>query len=176
MKSVCLRFGLILALAPLLAMGERSKDLAVPCSPAGSLSIRSDNMSVQENETHDFVLVGGRWKVASDPNRNSLPVVNTVEVTCQKESRTCREIIAVVYSNLDAANLKASGNWLTVFSMDFKIIRWTDTTVQAVAEPRAADIEILISLEHKAAERTTRETDARGAKGASAAAGKWVLE
>jgi len=176
MRPVCLGFALILAVAPLLAVGDRSKDLAVPCSPVGSLSIRSDNISVQENGTQDFVLVRGRWKVASDPNRNSLPVVNTVEVTCQKESKTCRETIAVVYSNLDAANLKASGNWLTVLSMDFKIIRWTDTTVQAVATPRAADVEILISLEHKNAERTARETEARGAKGASSAPEKWVLK
>src|SRR3990172_9782892 len=111
MRAVSFGFALILAVAPLLTVGDRSKELAVPCSPVGSLSIRSDSISVQENGTHDFVLVRGRWKVASDPNRNSLPVANTVEVTCQKESKTCREVIAVVYSNLDAANLKPSGNW-----------------------------------------------------------------
>lgn len=176
MRPVCLGFALILAVAPLCTVGDPERELAVPCSPAGSLSIRSDRISVQENGAQDFVLVRGRWKVASDPKRNSLPVVNTVEVTCQKESKTCRETIAVVYSKLDAASLRASGNWLTVLSMDFKVIRWTDTTVQAVATPRAADIEILISLEHKTVERMTRETETRGAKGVSAAAEKWVLE
>ncbi len=176
MRLVCLGLVLILAVTPLRTVDDRSKDLALPCSPVGSLSIRSDQISVQEYGTQDFVLVRGRWKVASDPNRNSLPVANSVEVTCQKETATCREVIAVVYSNLDPKGIRVSGNWLTVFSMDFKIIRWTDTTVQAVAAPRAADIEILISLEHKAAESTTRETEARGAKGASAAPEKWVLE
>jgi hypothetical protein len=176
MRNVFVGLAFILVVAPFPTGRFPQKELAVPCSPAGSLSIRSDSISIQEDEARDVVFVRGRWKVTSDPDRNALPVVNTVDVTCQKETRTCREVIAGVYSNLDAANLKTASSWLTIFSMNFEIIRWTDSTVQAVARPSAADIDILISLEHKTAERTARETGTRGAKGASAVPEKWMLE
>jgi hypothetical protein len=59
----------------------------------------------------------------------------------------------------------------------FRVIEWTATTIIAQAELRAADIHLRISLADESAERTSRETAARGAQGANPAnVTKWVLQ
>jgi hypothetical protein len=60
---------------------------------------------------------------------------------------------------------------------EFRILEWSESLVVARAEPRAADIELRISLIDRAAERTLRETGARGAQGSHF--GKiehWILD
>ena len=59
----------------------------------------------------------------------------------------------------------------------FRVIEWTGTTIAARAEPRAADIDLRISLTNRTAERSSRETAARGAQGGNPQnVTQWVLQ
>jgi len=50
---------------------------------------------------------------------------------------------------------------------EFRVLEWPQNSIVARAQPRAADVDLRISLVDKTAERTSRETAARGAKGAN---------
>jgi hypothetical protein len=59
----------------------------------------------------------------------------------------------------------------------FRVVEWTGTTIIARAEPRAADIDLRISLSERSAERTSRETSSRGAQDANPQnVTQWVLQ
>lgn len=83
----------------------------------------------------------------------------------------------MLYSGLDEdVRGEGYGNVLMVSTHEYEIVEWSRTVVVAVERPRAADIELRVSLEHKTAERTVRETGARGATGASPVPKRWVLQ
>jgi hypothetical protein len=67
--------------------------------------------------------------------------------------------------------------YLFLMKEQFRVIEWTGTTITARAEPRAADIDLRISFADRSAERTSRETESRGAKGANSQnITQWVLQ
>jgi hypothetical protein len=60
---------------------------------------------------------------------------------------------------------------------EFRVLEWSQTKIVARAEPRVADIDIRISLIDHSAERTSRETEVRGAIGADPLSiEQWILE
>ncbi|MEO8099532.1 MAG: hypothetical protein ABI811_17675 [Acidobacteriota bacterium] len=60
---------------------------------------------------------------------------------------------------------------------EFKITEWTETLVRAVAQTRVADLELRISIPDESAERTVRETRARGVASSNPAnVARWMLE
>jgi hypothetical protein len=66
---------------------------------------------------------------------------------------------------------------LWLMKEQFRVIEWTATTITARAEPRAADIDFRISLADESAERTSRETSARGAQSPDPTnVAQWVLQ
>lgn len=59
----------------------------------------------------------------------------------------------------------------------FRVIEWTGTTITARAEPRAADIDLRISFADHSAEKASRKTESRGAKGANSQnVSHWVIQ
>jgi hypothetical protein len=88
--------------------------------------------------------------------------------------KVCRETIALLYSELDKWH--NSGGLLAINFEEYEVVSWSPSQVVAIAKPRAADLELRISVEHESAERTYRETEARGAKGASPIPVRWVLK
>lgn len=124
-----------------------------------------------------MLVVNGRWAVKTAPERSSLPSANAVQVVCSRSARTCTEILALLYTAADNAMPTQGGNSLQVLTQEYSIVEWTGSTVVARAAPRAADLEIRVSLVDNSAERIARETGARrGTKTDPRNVEHWVLE
>ena len=144
---------------------------------SGRLVVRSDYKNVTGDS--GFVQVEGGWRIASDPKHDILTQINSVQIVCDKAKGTCTEIIALLYTARDEwAKSILSDNFLTALTQEYQVLDWSESAIVAIAPPppRAADIELRISIEHKTAERIFQETEARGAQGALAQPTRWVLE
>jgi len=126
---------------PMLA--DESREVKVPCSPVGRLAIRSLAKEVAKLGD-DFVLVEGRWRVASDPKRDFLTVINSVQIVCDKQRGICSETLALLYTELDEwAKPDLRGNLLSLNTQDFRIVRWSDVagTLKYIREVGYTDVE-----------------------------------
>ena len=125
-----------------------------------------------------YVLVKGRWREKEGFNQ-LLAKVNIVDIRCDKDSMVCVETIANVQSMEENEILKIhKTNLLSLGIIKYKIIEWTnDDTIVAINDAPVADMEIKISLKDNFAERSVRETKARGDGTAdSNVYSHWVLE
>ena len=88
---------------------------------------------------------------------------------------TCKEIESLLFTAKEQPVLKA--NLLYNQEFTYQIIDWSEDTIKAKREPIVADVEITISLKDNFAEKSFRETKARGSDTANPDVyGKWVLE
>lgn len=124
----------------------------------------------------NYVFIMGHWKQTERKGLAKLAKVNMVTITCDKDTMMCRETFACVYAK--GEDKTATVNLLNMGSIDYKIVEWTDNDIiKAVYNARVADIEIKISLKDNFAERSFRETSARGNDTASPDVySHWVLE
>src|SRR4030042_647866 len=111
----------------------------------------------------DRVVATGRWKttVTKSPNPR-LAAINTTYISCNKQTRTCQEATAILYTPEDFPKHNNTPPFLSVLVFDFKIIDWSGDTIRAKHEAPVADVELRISVKDGVAERTFRETKARG--------------
>jgi hypothetical protein len=122
-------------------------------------------------------VVQGTWHRISKRATVEVPRVNSVRIECDRTGRVCNEYVAKFIQKADAPIEIVERPNLFLMKEQFRVIEWTATTITARAEPRAADIHLRISLADESAERTSRETTARGAQGANPAnVTKWVLQ
>jgi len=133
--------------------------------------IRSPDKRIQ---LYDYlVIVEGRWKKSASSTSNLLARINTAYITCNKHSMTCEENTAVLSTPQDAL----PANLLYIVNVNYKIISWSDGIIKAKYEAPVADFDLRISLLDKFAERSFRETEARGSETANPNVfGHWVLE
>lgn len=124
----------------------------------------------------NYFFVTGHWKQTERKGLAKLARVNTVDITCDKDTMTCRENFACLYAK--GEDETATVNSLSMGSIDYKIVEWSaDNTIRAVYNAPVADIEIKISLKDNFAERSFRETSARGNDTASPDVySHWILE
>ena len=121
-----------------------------------------------------FLTFEGRWRTVSDTGAR-IPRLNTAEGLCVKPTMTCTENIAKLYGENEWPGQPRG--ILKVASTYFKIIEWSNARIVARYDAPVADIELRISLADTAAERSFRETKARGSQTAdSKNAGHWILE
>jgi hypothetical protein len=97
-----------------------------------------------------------------------VPHVNSVRIECDRAARICNEYVAKFIQKSDDPIGAVERPSLLLMKEQFRVIEWTDTTISGRAEPRAADIDLRISLADRTAERTSRETASRGAQRALA--------
>ena len=125
----------------------------------------------------DWVVVMGRWKTTV--NKTAYPklaAVNAIHIFCSKQLRTCQEATANLYTPADEPK-DTSGASLHVLVTDYKILDWSGDTIRAKYEASVADIELKISLKDRVAERSFRETIARGSDTADPNVFQsWILE
>ena len=122
------------------------------------------------------VVVLGTWRRVSQRSSVEVPHVNSARIECDRAGRVCSEYIAKLIQEIDDPAGAVKQPYLFLMKQQFRVIEWTATTITARAEPRAADIDLRISLVDQVAERTSRETGARGAQGANPAnITQWVL-
>ncbi len=125
----------------------------------------------------DFVVAVGRWKtIASETRYPKLALINATYIFCSKRLRTCQEAIANLYTPEDPPK-DSTESFLNVFVMDYNIIDWSGDTVRAKYEALVADIELRISVKDGVAERSYRETWARGSETSDPNISQsWILE
>jgi len=88
---------------------------------------------------------------------------------------TCTETIALLFGPDDKTPDGVSRLFLQ--TNDYKVIEWSSTTIVARENAPVADIELRISLADRSAERSSRETKARGSETANPGISRhWVLE
>ena len=123
------------------------------------------------------VVAKGCWKATA--GENFYPKVNIASIICDKNLMVCTETVAGIRSTEEDEFLKtANTNMLTMNTIPFEIIDWTDDDV-IIARRNApvANMEIKISTKDNFAERSSRETVARGVDSASSENYyHWILE
>jgi hypothetical protein len=152
-RNVVIFIVLLLLIIPSMSFGEE---------------ITSPKKLILKRSLFDEVFFAGRWSIIADTSSGILlhiPKINTVEGFCYKETKTCKESLALFYGpdESDKMPFTKNGNLVTDFH-EYRIIEWTSTTIYARAEYDIADIELRISLPDKRIERIYRETKARGSK------------
>lgn len=125
------------------------------------------------------VYLEGRWKqVGSTAAGRIIPKHNAVSILCDKKSGTCTENQALLVTRQDNAIISPSScSLLYPEQFTYAITEWSESVIKAERKPRAADVEIRISLTDKSAEKSFRETTARGSDTANPnIVADWILE
>ena len=126
--------------------------------PNQIMSIAKDFSFIDKN-----VFVQGRWKRSGGNIKLNIPPrINTISITCDKNSMTCKEIIASVVTPQEESLFEKPE--LFIAETIYQIVDWSNDVITAKYEAPIADLELRISLKDKFAERRYRETKARGSK------------
>lgn len=152
----------------------------------GAVAVAAVTVEAQEVRTNPklfriedsgAVVIEGTWRVATGGPSREVPQTNSVRVECHRAGRKCVEHIAKLIRASDDSSGLVKQSTLLLMKEEFRVVEWSQTVIVARAEPRAADVELRISLVDRTAERTSRETKARGAAGANASLlHAWRLE
>ena len=137
--------------------------------------IKTDRKNFHVSADDSYVVLQGTWHRISRRPNVEVPQVNSVRIECDRTARICSEYVAKFIQKTDDPRL--GGSHLFLMKEKFHVIEWTRSTITARAEPRAADIDLRISLTDRTAERSSRETASRGAQGANPQnVTQWVLQ
>jgi hypothetical protein len=131
-------------------------------------------------EFKQYVVAEGQWRRTFGKTIYAkLPLVNATYIVCNKQAKTCNEATAVLYTpedTLPGAGTRTSPS-LSVLVLEYKIIDWSGGVIRAKSEDLEADIELRISVKDQFAERSFRETKARGSdKSDPNIFESWILE
>jgi hypothetical protein len=144
---------------------------------AGELNITTFQKSIEVMDGGGTVIAEGRWRRTSARPSINAPTINTVRVECDRVRRVCEELMAKMLQPSDDPLGTLRDRYLFVDQTPFRVVEWSNTLLVARAEQPVADLELRIALADKSAERTRRETGARGAQGADLShVDQWVLE
>jgi hypothetical protein len=130
----------------------------------------------QLTKDQSALIMQGSWRRTSTRPTIEIPAANSFRIECIRDSGMCREYVAKLITPAEAAASGMNGTYLYVDVQTFKIQNWDAKGIVAKAEPRAADIYLRVSLEDHTAERTSQETNARGATGATKDIDVWQFK
>jgi hypothetical protein len=92
-----------------------------------------------------------------------------------RQSMQCVESEAKVITPQELKDMKES--LLSVDRFEYKIIEWSDALLRAKREAPVSDVELRVSFADKSAEKSFRETKARGAETSNPeVSGYWILK
>ena len=145
--------------------------VAMACSQPEEIQSPWRKINFEQN----YVMFEGRWRSIAQTSSKKLTKLNTVSAECYRETKTCQEHIARLYGKGEWAPY--SGGYLSVTTLEFRVIEWSKARIVARHEAPGADCEIRVSLSDRSVERSFHETKARGSDTAETKiAGQWVLE
>ena len=146
--------------------------LMVSCTDQDRIDSDSKDIRLIQNS----VLAKGHWKHTGGTSRLKAPAkVNSVSITCNKASMTCREVLVELVTPGEEPMLK--NKRLFIHEKAFTIVDWSDEIIQAKYAAPVADFELRISIKDSLAERRWRETKARGSETADPNLyAQWTLE
>jgi hypothetical protein len=132
--------------------------------------IRSPTKRIESLD--NWVIVEGRWKQTTTSD-SKLARINSTYIVCDKLSMICEENTAVLATPQD----NPPGNLLYILNLKYNISQRSGDIIKASYTAPVADFELKIFLRDKFAERSFRETKARGSETADPNVfGHWVLE
>jgi len=144
------------------------------CSKADTIHSIPKVISIEK----DYVLLEGKWEQTSKKIKLTFPTIskiNSTQILCFRQSMQCVESEAKVITPEESEMLKES--LLTVDRFEYQIIEWSDTLLRAKREAAVADVELRVSFADKSAEKSFRETKARGAETSNPeVSGYWILK
>jgi len=139
--------------------------------------ITTDQKAFTVSADGRYIVLQGTWRRFSQRATVEVPDVNSVRIECDRTAGICHEYVAKFIQKTDDPIGAVERPYLFLMKEQFRVLEWTGTTITARAEPRAADIDLRISLVDRTAERTSRETASRGAQGANPqSVTRWVLQ
>lgn len=145
--------------------------LLIGCSDLND--IRSPQKSIKKVDK--FVFASGRWKALPGTNARIISRINFTSITCDRNNKTCEENISLVRDPKEDTMYK--NYMLFINNFTYQITAWTNDIIKAKWEAPVADVEITISLKDNFAEKSYRETKARGNESSNPDIyGKWMLE
>ena len=149
--------------------------LLVVLARGAEITTDQKNFVVSSDRRH--ITIQGTWHRISQRTTVEVPRVNSVRIECDRTAGVCNEYVAKFIQKTDDLTRTVERPYLFLMKEQFRVIEWTETTITARAEPRAADVDLRISFANRSAERTSRETESRGAKGANSQnVTQWVLQ
>jgi len=145
--------------------------LLVGCHDLGNI----DSPKKRIKQDGNTVLAEGRWKAIPGTKAGIISAINSTSITCDRKTMTCREVESLLFTPKEHPFL--NHNILYNQEFTYQIIDWSDNIIRAKREALVADVQIAISLRDNFAEKSYRETRARGSDTANPdVSGKWVLE
>lgn len=124
----------------------------------------------------NIFFLSGHWTPITEKTYPPVPKLNAAQIYCAKRQNYCSEVVAGLVSETDNTPNMMIG-LLHVDQHEYRIVEWSDETIRAIKEFPVANIELMISIGHRTAERSFRETRARGAETANPGNYKvWLLE
>jgi hypothetical protein len=138
--------------------------------------VRTNAQSFFVSDDGSYLVAEGSWTLTSARATIEIPKVNSFRIECSKAKKSCREFVAKLIRPADEPNQIVKESALFLMVREFDISVWNDRQIVAIAQSRAADIFLTISLKTRAGERVSKETEARGALGARATADTWIFK
>jgi len=138
--------------------------LTSACSPAED--VRPNKKLLLSDPTNTRIFIEGTWEALTPRITAEIPKINSVSIECNRSTRICIEHIAKLIRPSENPISGTSHSLLLLQEATFDVMEWSKETITARSQPRAADIDLRISLVDKSVERSSRETSARGAEGA----------
>lgn len=159
----------------LVTLSAAAALLLVALARGAEITTDQKNFVVSSDRRH--ITIQGTWHRISERATVEVPRVNSVRIECDRTAGVCNEYVAKFIQKTDDLTRTVERPYLFLMKEQFRVIEWTETTITARAEPRAADVDLRISFADRSAERTSRETESRGAKGANSQnVTQWVLQ
>jgi hypothetical protein len=122
------------------------------------------------------LLASGRW-ITKIRRGNNFPLaaVNSVQLTCARDSMTCIESRAELAAANPESKIAASPpHSLVVRSVPFRVTEWSDSRLIARTDTPSADLMLTVDLVHRQVELSWWDTQP-GAKPGTAEGFVWVL-
>ena|SRR3989338_2573636 len=145
--------------------------LIIGCSDINTIESPQRSLVIAE----DSLQAEGRWKKRGGSDNGIISEINFASIICLKSNMICIENLSLLITPKEGGNLQNPLLYINTF--EYKITEWTDKVLKAETKPRAADIDIRISLTDEFVEKNFRETNARGAEISNPTiSGYWTLE
>jgi hypothetical protein len=128
--------------------------------PGCTDTLKSNPFRVSVDVAEGYATLDGKWQSTSGRSTGEVPSINAVHVECERRPAVCTEFLARMITKEE--DPLGGGPYLFANVIRYRVLEWSDSHIVARAEPRAADVELRIAILDKSAERTSRETGARG--------------
>lgn len=146
--------------------------LIVGCSDLNNITSPPKSIT----KVNEFVLAEGRWKALPGTTTRTTSKMNFMSISCDHGKMTCIEILSCLFTPKDQPK-SFDNNVLYHQKFTYQITEWRNDVIKAEWKAPVADVAITISLKDSFAEKSFRETKARGTETSNPDVyGKWVLE